>query len=113
MTDNIVRHSSVNLTRNLDKARIEVEFTGLPGQVVGIKRDAVPSDSGAGIKGHESKGLGLRRIDDLPDIDSHGGVDTLELVHEGDVDEAENILRELDCLGSVATADGDDFADGT
>ena len=33
------------------------------------------AEAGAGIEGHVAEGLGLGRVDHLPDVDAHRGVD--------------------------------------
>ena len=57
------------------------------------------AEAGAGVKWHESERFGLGSGNHLPDIDSHGGEDDLELVDERNVDGTENIFRQLDRFG--------------
>ena len=97
--DHQIGHVCVDLSGELDETRRNVEFARLPGQVERIDRDAVPAEAGAGIERHKAEGLGLGRVDDLPDIDAHRGVDLLQLVDERDVDGAKDVLRQLDRLG--------------
>ena len=110
--DHVVGHAAVDLSGQLDEAGVDVVFPGLPGEVVGVERDAVPTDPGSGVEGHEAEGLGLGGLDDLPDIDPHRGVDPFQFIHEGDVDEAEDVLGEFHRLCGVATTHGDDTFDG-
>ena len=105
----VVGHAPVDLPRKFDEPSVEVELARLPSEVVRIDRDAVSPHAGAGIEGHESERLGLGGIDHFPDVDPHGGEDPLEFVDEGDVDEAEDVLRELHGLSRVATADRNDL----
>ena len=49
-----------------------------------------------------------RRLDHLPHVDAHGGVDGLQLVHEGDVDRPEDVFRELHRLRRVRRGHRDD-----
>src|SRR6516225_1524116 len=88
-------HAGVDLARELDEARGDAVFPRLPGEIEGVDGDAMPAEPGAGIEGHEAEGLGLGRFDDFPDIDSHGGIDELQFIDEGDVDGAEDVLAEL------------------
>ena len=60
------------------------------------------AESGTGVEGHESERLGFGRIDDLPHVNAHGGVDDLELVDQGDVDAAEGVFEQLGRLGHPA-----------
>ena len=55
-------------------------------EVEGINRYAVPAEPRSRIEWHKAKWLGLGRIDNFPDIDSHGAVDHLKLVHQSDID---------------------------
>jgi hypothetical protein len=58
------------------------------------------AQAGAGIKGHETKRLGLGRVDHFPDINAHGGVNHFQFIDQGDVDAAENVFRQF---GASAT----------
>ena len=113
MTDHVEGHSTIDLTCKLDESCVEIELACFPGQVVGIKGNAVTANARARIKRHEAEGFGFRGIDYLPDVDPHRCVDPLELVDEGDVDEAEDIFGEFHRFGCVAAADGNDLADGS
>ncbi len=88
------------------------ELARLPGQVERINGDAVTAEPGAGVKGHEAERLRFRSLDDFPDVDVHGAVNELELVHEGDVHGAEDVFQQLGCLGHAAGADGHQLLDG-
>ena len=112
VTDHVEGHSTVDLSCKLDETGVEIELACFPREVVGIKRNAVTANPWARIKGHEAEGLGLGGIDHLPDVDPHRCVDPLEFVHEGDVDETEDIFGEFHSLGGVAATDGDHLADG-
>jgi len=104
--DDIFRHAGVDLARQLDKAGVLTVFTRLPREVERVDGDAVPAQAGAGIKRHEAERLGLGRIDDLPDVDAHGGEDDLEFVDEGDIDAAEGILEQFGGFGHPAGGHG-------
>ena len=60
-----------------------------------------PPTPGPGPEGHEPERLGRRRVDDLPDVEAHPLAQQGQLVHEGDVDVAEDVLEELGELGRV------------
>ena len=51
------------------------------------------------IERHEAEWFGFRRLDDFPHIDAHRVVDDLELIHERDIDGAEDVLGDLHGLG--------------
>ena len=64
-----------------------------------------PPYPGPGIEGHVAERLGRGGLDDLPDIDAHAFEDHLELVDQGDVDRAEDVLQELGGLGDPGRGD--------
>ena len=66
---------------------------------------------GTRVEGHEAVGLGFGRIDHLPDVNTHEGVNPLELVDQGDVDEAENVFGQLDGLGRITVLDRHELVD--
>lgn len=71
----------------------------LPGQIERVQRDAVAAPAGAGVEAHEAERLRLGGVEHLPDVDAHPVVDHLELVDQGDVHGAEDVLGELGRLG--------------
>ncbi len=81
-----VRHVVVDLAGELDEARREVVLARLPREVVGVERDAVPAEAGAGLERLEAERLGGGGVDDLPDVDAHPVAELRELVDERDVD---------------------------
>ena len=103
--DHEAGHGGVDLSRQLDEAGLHPEFPGPPGQVEGIHRDTVPAQARPRIEGHVAEGLGGGGVDHLPDVDAHGVVDQLQLVHEGDVHRAEDVLGQLDGLGGGGAGD--------
>ena len=90
---------------SLDEAVDEVELAGAPRQVVRVDRDAVAADARSGRELHEPERLGGGRADDLPDVEVHPLAQEGELVDEGDVDVAEDVLEELGHLGGVRATD--------
>ena len=78
------------------------ELASLPREVERIDGDTVPPQPRTRIEGHESKRLGLRSLDHLPDIDPHGFVDQLQFVHQRDVDGTKDVLQEFRRLGDPA-----------
>src|SRR5581483_7879474 len=95
----VVRHVHVDFAGQLDEARLEVVFTGLPGQVERIDGDAVAAQAGPGIERHEAVGLGRRQLDDLPDVDVHATSQQRHLIDQRDVHATEDVLEQLDHLG--------------
>ncbi|MNT60805.1 hypothetical protein D3C72_1984120 [compost metagenome] len=59
----------------------------------------MPAKARSRIKRHVAERLGFRRLDHFPHVDAHGLVDDLQLVDEGDVDRAEDVLGQLDRFG--------------
>src|SRR5205085_4822353 len=96
----------------LDEAGGEVVLARLPGEVVGIERDAVAAQARPGLERHEAERLRRRGADDLPDIYVHPVAQLRELVDEGDVDRAEDVLEQLAQLRCVGRRDGVDRVDG-
>ncbi len=99
------RHGGVDLAREFDEARRPVELPGLPGEVERVDRHAMPAEAGTGVEGHEAEGLRLGGLDHLPDVDPHGVVDQLQLVHERDIDRAEDVLGQLHGFGRPGRGD--------
>jgi hypothetical protein len=54
----------------------------------------VPAHAGPGVEAHEAVGLGGCRVDDIPDVDTHAVGEHRQLVYEGDVDRAEDVLEQ-------------------
>src|SRR5207302_4334137 len=73
----------------------------LPAQVEGVDRDAVAAEARPGAEAHVAERLRCGGIDDLPDVDSHPVAEDCELVDEGDVDRAEDVLEQLRQLGRL------------
>ena len=90
----------------------EVELAGLPREVVGVDRDAVAAEAGAGLERREAEGLRGGRVDDFPDVDVHPVAQLRQLVDERDVhgavDVFEQVLGQLGRLGRRQLVDGVD-----
>lgn len=97
--DHVARHAQVDLRGQLDELGVEVEFACLPREVVGVDRDAVAADAGAGVERHVTERFRRRRVDDLPDVDLHAIAQERQFVDERDVDAAENVFEQLGHLG--------------
>ena len=110
--DHVVRHLPVDLARQLDETGVELELARLPRQVVRIDRDAVPAQAGARVEAHEAERLGLRRVDHFPDVDVHPLAEQLQLVDQGDVHAAEDVLQELGHLRLAGPLHRHDLGDG-
>ena len=83
---------------------MEAELPRLPAQIVRVQRDAVPAQTGAGIEGLKAVGLGLGRLDDLPDVDAHAVAQNRQLVDQADVDVAVGIFEDFFHLGHGGAA---------
>ena len=64
--------------------------------------------AGPGPERHEAERLGRGGVDDFPDVEAHPLAQQRQLVYEGDVDVAEDVLEELRHFGSVRRGQGDD-----
>ena len=58
----------------------------------------------SGVEAHETERLRGRGVEDVPDVDAHPVEHDLELVDEGDVDGAKDVLDELRGLGLTGVA---------
>src|SRR5687767_839386 len=101
-------HLAVDLTREIDEARLVVEGAHLPREIVRIERNAVSADSRSGGELHEAERLGRRGVDDFPHIYSELVADDLHLVDETDVHRPEGILEKLHELSGLGARDLDD-----
>ncbi len=107
----VIGHVLVHLSGQLDELGREVELARLPGQVERVDRQAVPTQAGARLERHEPVGLRRRGRNHLPHVQPHAVAQHRELVHERDVDRAEDVLEQLGQLGRVARADRDEVLD--
>ena len=112
LRDDVVRHRGVHLAGQLDEARPDPVLGGLPREVERVERDAVSAQARAGVEGREAKRLRLGRFDDLPDVDTHLVERDLQLVDQGDVDRAIDVLEQLARLGDARRRDRNDLVDG-
>ncbi len=97
----VPRHGQVDVAGQFDEALDEVELARPPGQVVRVDRDAVAADARTRAEGHEAERLGRGRVDHFPDVQAHPLAQQSQLVDEGDVDTAEDVLEQLGKLGGV------------
>ena len=91
----------------LDKARVEIELLGLPGEIEGVDGDAVAAEAGAGIEGLEAERLGLGGVDDFKQVDAHAHAELFQLVDQCDVDAAIDVLEQLGHLRDGGRRDRD------
>ena len=87
------RHLGVDLRRHLDEARLVVERAQLPREVQRVDRDAVTTEPGTLIKGHEPKRFFAGSTHNFPDINIHFCEDNFEFVDKGNVDATEDIFH--------------------
>src|SRR5918995_1686157 len=60
----------------------------------------MPSQPRSRIERHKPEGLGLGRLDNLPDVHVHAVAEEGEFVYQGDVDTPKNILEQLGHLSA-------------
>ena len=101
----VLRHADVDLARELDELCRHSILSCFPCQIERVERYAVSPKAWAGVEAHEAEGLGLGGVEHLPDVDAHAVVDDLELVDQGDVDGAEDVLGQLGGLGGAGRGD--------
>jgi hypothetical protein len=89
----------------VDERGVVTRGTHLPGQVVRVARDAVPTHARAWAERHEAVGLRVRGVDHLVDGDVEAPRDVGHLVGERDVDRTEGVLEQLGHLGDLRRAD--------
>src|SRR5438445_2014972 len=106
-----MRHGSVDLSRQLDKARADPNLPGRPRQVERIDGNAVTAAAGAWIERLKAKRLGLRGSNYLPDVDSHGCEHHLEFVHECRVDRPVSAFQKLASLCDPRARNGNQTLD--
>ena len=95
LTDNVARHISINLIGNLDEARIEIQRLQFPRKVKWINGNAMPTQTWTRIKRHVTKGLSLRRFNDLPHINSKLVTHDCNLINKADVNRPKCIFQQF------------------
>ncbi len=108
----VMGHVGVDLAGQLDEAGLVGQRAQLPGEIVGVHRDAVAAQPRAGRELHEAEGLGGRGVDDLPSVQPQFVAHEQQLVSQADVHRTEGVLEKLDHLGRVGRGDGDQGLDG-
>jgi hypothetical protein len=91
----VVRHVVVDLSGRLDEAGAEIKFFGFPGEIEGVNRNAMPTQTGTGIERVEAERLGGSGRDHLPNVDVHAQAQQLEFIHQCDVDAAIDVLQQF------------------
>ncbi|MNY20541.1 hypothetical protein D3C86_1540250 [compost metagenome] len=94
-SDDVTRHTGIDLPGKFDEPRWQFIFPRFPGEIERVDRYAVAAKTRTGIKGHETKRLGFRRIDHFPYVDTHRLVDDLEFIDEGDIDGTEDVFGDF------------------
>src|SRR5215471_16461508 len=90
--DDMVRHRRIDLAGQMNKACREVVFFGFPRKIKGINRYAVSAKPRSRIEGRVSERFGAGRVNDFPDVDVHALTQQFELVDEGNVYRAVDVL---------------------
>src|SRR5581483_11418207 len=104
--DAVVGHALVDFPGEFDELGGHVKFSGAPGQIERVDGEAVSAHPGAGLEGHEAVGFGGGGVDDFPDVDAHPVTQDRELVDQGDVDRAKDVLQQFGQLGRFGGGDG-------
>src|SRR5262249_47406505 len=103
--NNQIGHSRIDFTSEFDKASRDVIFARSPGKIEGVNWNAVAPETWSGIERHEAERFGFCRFDHFPDVDAHGGENSLELVYQGDVDGSKDIFGELNGFSGFQRGD--------
>ena len=93
--DHVVGHGHVDLARQFDETRVEVELLCLPREIKGIDGNAVSAQTRPGIERMKAERLGRGRVDDLPDVEIHAQAQHFELVDQRNVDAAVDVLEQF------------------
>ena len=88
-------HVGVDLVRRLDQLRRVAVLAQAPGEEVGDDRDAVATETRAGVVGEEPERLAAGRLNHLPGRDAELVAHQRQLVGERDVHGAEGVLVQL------------------
>ena len=108
--DDVVRHVLVDVVGELDEAEgLAGASSHAPRQVRGVDRQAVTAHARSRLETHEPVRLGGGRLDHLPDVDPHTIGQHRKLVHQCDVDRAEDVLQELRQLGRLGAGHAHDL----
>src|SRR5660397_188140 len=99
-------HAVVDLSRQVDETGPLPVVGGFPGQVEGVQRDAVPAQARSGIERLVAERFGLGRLYHLKDVDAHGLKGHLELIHQGDIHRAVDVLQEFSRLRYLGGGEG-------
>jgi hypothetical protein len=93
----VLGHGVVDRPAGQDHLRVVAELLGLVDQVVGVDRDAVAADETGAVVVEVPLGPG--GLEDRLRVKPHLPEDDRELVHQGDVDVALDVLDHLRRLG--------------
>ncbi len=97
----VLRHLGVDLASQLDEAGIVVERLELPGEVMRVQWNAMPTHARSRRELHEAVRLGRRGLDHLPHVDPQLVAHDRGLVDQRDVHRPEGVLQQLDHLGRL------------
>ena len=96
LIQHVARHIRVDFTSQLNEAGCDTEPACLPSEVEGIDRNTMATEAWPRIEWHVTERLGGCRIDYVPYVDAHRGVNNFQFIHQGDVDRPKDILGQLD-----------------
>src|SRR4029077_131099 len=87
--------------------RVFLELARFPCEVKWFDRNAMPAKAGSRIKRHKAKRVSSGSMVYFPDRNAHGCIDEFQLVDQGNVDAAKDILEQLGCLRDPARGNWD------
>src|SRR5262245_18412322 len=106
--NDMCRHAAVDLSGQLDEPGRDAILPRLPREIKGVDRDAVTTEARTRIERLEAERFRLGGLDDVPYIDAPPLEGDLQLVHQGDVDRAKDVLEDLRRLGNFRRRYGHD-----
>src|SRR5579859_3384095 len=95
LVDDEVGHVDVDFAGEFNEPCAKIKLPCFPREIERINGNAVASEPGARIEGLKAEGLGLGRVDDFVDVDSHAHTKLLEFIDQGNVDAAVDVFKQL------------------
>ena len=90
--DYVARHIGIDLFCQTYEARFKAMQSRLPRQIMRVQWNAMSSDSGSRIEGHEAERFGRCRLNHFPGVYVQVITELGDFVHQSDVDGAVGVL---------------------